>query len=296
MRVYLDTDLWNVSCDQNSSPSRILESLDRRGWTPVLGMHVVYELLKNFSNGNTERGRQLFSHVHGYLQAGLRCISKDFSEILVAEMYSLKGAHAAEKFLTFEDVEKISVEIERLSCGDVQSKWYEHIEDKQAAAARDRERVRLGISQNTSHRDFLRKVSDANLDEWLRESTDTEVGRQILFMNLRARFPAEPDAELREYAAGLLKIDARGAGALVRADIYYAWRCANRGSNPKDLLDDIYHVLSASYCNAYATGEIKQAEYASLLLWRDVRVCTYSRQHQLNQWLASAVARQSTPR
>jgi len=254
-------------------------------------MHVVYELLKNFSHGNTQRGQQLFSHIHAYLQAGLRCISKDFSEILVAEMYALKGAHSAEKFLTFDDVEKISTEIERLSRGDIESKWYEHIEDMQAGAARDRKRVREGISQHSAHRDLLRNVPEADLDEWLRKSTDTEFGRQILFINLKARFPEESDIELREYAAELLRLDARGAGALIRADIYYAWRCANRGSNRKDLLDDMYHVLSASYCNAYATGEARQAEYASLLLWRDVRVCTYSREHQLSEWLSIAVAR-----
>ena len=33
--------------------------------------------------------------------------------------------------------------------------------------------------------------------------------------------------------------------ALVRADLYYNWRCANRGSNPKDLFDDTYDVLNA---------------------------------------------------
>ena len=161
----------------------------------------------------------------------------------------------------------------------------------QAGAARDRETVRIGLSRNASHRGLFRKVSEAELDEWLRKSTDTEVSRQLLVFNLKARFPEESDAELKEYALELLKVDARGAGALVRADLYYAWRCANRGSNRKDLLDDMSHVLCASYCNAYASGEVKQAKYASKLLRRDVRVCTYVRPRQLDEWLCSVVAR-----
>jgi hypothetical protein len=53
------------------------------------------------------------------------------------------------------------------------------------------------------------------------------------------------------------------------------FRLAQISPNSKDLVDDMYQVLNASYCAVYATAEPGQAEYASLLLTDMTQVAIY---------------------
>jgi hypothetical protein len=80
----------------------------------------------------------------------------------------------------------------------------------------------------------------------------------------------------------------RFSRGVVRADLYYNWRCANRGSNPPDLIDDMFHVLNATYCDVYATKDKKQLEYAGLMLTADTRVEIYT-SGPVDQWLLGLV-------
>jgi hypothetical protein len=77
----------------------------------------------------------------------------------------------------------------------------------------------------------------------------------------------------------------RLAKGLVRADLYFNWRCARVGSIRQDLQHDVHHILSASYCDIYATKEANHANYAHLLLTQETRVCIYNRKVPLNDWL-----------
>lgn len=91
----------------------------------------------------------------------------------------------------------------------------------------------------------------------------------MLSDKIRYRFSEATPVDSLLYARALLESQTlRTAKALIRADLYFNWRCAHRGSNPKDLYDDMYHVMGAIYCDAYVTKEPAQAEYAHLLLTR----------------------------
>lgn len=76
---------------------------------------------------------------------------------------------------------------------------------------------------------------------------------------------------------------------MVRGDLYANWRCAHRNSNPRDLTEDMQHVLSASYCDIYATSEPGQFEYAGLLLSNGNRLAFYDKQVPLDSWLLGLV-------
>jgi len=109
-----------------------------------------------------------------------------------------------------------------------------------------------------------------------------------LVEHIRRQFSDAPLREAREWAVGLLTLPGCDlAKALVRADLYYNWRCARRGSNPRDLFDDIYHVLNAVYCDVYATKEQRHAEYAGLLLTASTKVAIYKHQIPLADWLVA---------
>jgi len=115
----------------------------------------------------------------------------------------------------------------------------------------------------------------------------------LLSEKIRYRFnEASPEDSLK-YADALLQSHTLRIGkALVRADLYFNWRCAHRGSNPKDLYDDMFHVLSAIYCDAYVTKEPAQAKYAHLLLTQDTTVRVYTPGIPIDEWLMSLAVRQ----
>jgi hypothetical protein len=79
----------------------------------------------------------------------------------------------------------------------------------------------------------------------------------------------------------VLSLTGRG---VVRADLYYNWRCAHRDSNRPDLIDDMFHVLNATYCDVYVSKEKNQLEYAGLLPSRATRVEIYDGS-PVDKWL-----------
>jgi len=62
--IYPDTIIWNLLCDQNIDPGKLLDSLRAKGFALVISFHTIYEFARNFERedaaGNA-RGRQLFS-------------------------------------------------------------------------------------------------------------------------------------------------------------------------------------------------------------------------------------------
>ena len=88
------------------------------------------------------------------------------------------------------------------------------------------------------------------------------------------------------YAQELIGLpSARVARGLIRADLYFNWRCAHMGSIKPDLQHDMHHVLSSSYCDVYATKEANHAKYAHLFLTPATRVCIYENKVPIDGWL-----------
>src|SRR5260370_18627016 len=48
LRIYPDTIIWNLLCDQAIDPKKLLDSLNAKGATLVASFHPVYELARNF--------------------------------------------------------------------------------------------------------------------------------------------------------------------------------------------------------------------------------------------------------
>lgn len=132
----------------------------------------------------------------------------------------------------------------------------------------------------------LKLVPESRLAAWLATEATSRGAIIMLTGHIGRNFPQVRTAELLDYAAALIKnASSLISRAIVRADLYYNWRCANRGSNPPDLADDLYHVLNASYCEIYATDDRRQAEYASYILPSTTKVAIYDRSVPLDAWL-----------
>ena len=136
----------------------------------------------------------------------------------------------------------------------------------------------------------LQCVTRSGLQQWMESETETPRGVTLLAEKITAQFSGARFEEALSWAAGLLASPAcRLARGLVRADLYYNWRCAHRGSLPGDLYHDMYHVLNATYCDVYATKESRQEEYAGLLLTPRTKVAVYDGSDSLSSWLEALV-------
>jgi hypothetical protein len=201
-------------------------------------------------------------------------------------MWALRLAKPADPFLSPNADAVLKANVETLANGIFDPRAKAFVEERAMHAPK----VRLGpviqLRLRPDVKEQLRNVSNRDLGTWLNSEILTSRGVALLADHVRRQFPEALPQDARDWAAALLKSpNSRLSAALVRADLYYNWRCAHRGSNPKDLFDDMYHVLNAIYCDVYATKERRHGQYAELLLTTHTRVAIYDGHTPLNSWI-----------
>jgi hypothetical protein len=289
--IYLDTNLWNALCDKAVHPRKLVAALAAKNANLVLSTHTLYELAKTFGASTEkalERGRELFSYLKEFVDANIPC-AKENTELLAAEMWALQLRTPTIKvFLDEADYALLSQEVDRLASGDFGERASKFIRERSEFASNTRSSQVRHLEGRADMKQNLKNVSPEALEHWLRTETLSPIGAAILTDHIVKQFPEAPQKEAIEYASALLVSRAsRMAKGLVRADLYYNWRCAYRDSIPRDLIDDIYHVLNAAHCDVYATAESRQAEYAGLLLTADTSVAIYDGVTPVDRWLGA---------
>lgn len=286
MRIYLDTNVWNILCDEGIEPRQLLKALTDGGRELALSAHALYELTKAF-RASPGRGCKLLSYLKDFVDANIPCC-KDNMELLAAEMWALQlRTSSVDAFLSERDYPLLKQEVDRLARGD---QLGEHatkfITERHHFAAVTRESQSQHLQKRPDTKSSLKAIAPGELQDWLQRETFGPVGVRLLTNHIMGRFPEAPAAEAREYASALLRSPlGRLSRTLVRSDLYYNWRCARRNSNPKDLIDDMYHVLNASHCDVYATAEERQREYAALLLPAGTSVAIYDPAVSVCRWI-----------
>jgi hypothetical protein len=278
--------LWNALCDQAVEPSSLVARLRERNAYLAIGTHDFYEIAKNFGRPeNHSRGRLLFSDFSRYLIADTLLV-KDNMELLAHEMWALKlKLSVPDTTLSSEDRALIVQKVEKLVRGELDADVKQFLATQKAQADATRTNQIAFLESRPDIKSQLRSIPEDQLSRWVDGETRRSAGRIILENHIQRRFPEVPINEIKEYATALLGQRMRFSTSMIRCDLYYNWRCANRGSIPRDLMDDIYHVLNAVYCDVYATAEPKQEEYAPLLLSDYTRVVIYDRKTPIDEWL-----------
>jgi hypothetical protein len=287
--IYLDTNLWNVLCDQGVDPARIVKKLAVRNTSLTLGNEAVYEMAKTFRDSGAAgivRGKKLFSYIAAYLSEQIPLIRVN-TELVAAEMWALqRGSSIPEILLNPGDYEITRMEIERLSHGEVSQRVKEHIETRvvSADAIRSGQVAHLKAWPDVKHQ--LTQVSIQQFPSWLDTEAQSLRAREHLAGQIDEYFPEATAEEASEWAEALLRSPVGRVGkAIVRRTLYYNWRCAHRESVSKDVYFDTNHVLNANYADVYATKESKQMEYAGLLLTSSTRIAVYDGADGIEQWL-----------
>ncbi len=291
MDIYLDTNLWNELFKQGVHPESLLKSFEGKVTRLVLSDETVYELAKTFvKNGQSglQEGIGLFAYLKEFISRSVP-ITKDNMAMVAAEMQALQWLmNEIFPFINPSDYEIVRTLVDHLSIGEISDRELEHIEKRMAIRAFDRQGVIRFLEGNPDVRRDLLAVSPELFPHWLKREAGTYSATDYLTGQIHSYFPEHPGEEALEYARALQTATAnRVSKAMIRRNIYFNWRCAHRGSIPKDLFPDSSHVINANYCNVYATKESGQAEYASLLLTPSTRVHIYDSQKPINEWLLS---------
>jgi hypothetical protein len=289
--IYLDTMLWNALCDQAVDATLLVARLRERNGCLAIGTHDFYEMAKNFTRPeNHGRGRLLFSDFTRYLVDDTVLV-KDNMELLAHEMWALKlRLSSPETTLSGEDRLLIVRKAEQFANGELGDDDAKYLERQKFFASSTRTSQIGLLNSRPEVKSRLKSIPADKLTQWLDGEVRRPSGIALLTSHICKRFPEASFNEAAEYAAALLDAEMRFSRAMVRCDLYYNWRCANRGSVPKDLIDDMYHVLNAVYCDVYATGEAKQGEYAHLVLSDETQVAIYDEKTPIDEWLVENLA------
>jgi hypothetical protein len=279
--IYLDTNLWNRLLDQGVDPVELLRELKRQNATVVLSGQTVYELTRTFRT-SAARGKELFRYVRLYIEAGIIGTYNNM-DLLRAEVRALYArADSVVAYFDPANYDALKQEVAKLAEGIVDERAWTFLSERKEFATSSRDEQKAHFEKRPDMRTQLLAVPKDGVAAWLDEQVSGDVGAAMLTRHLIRIF----ESPSTDAALGLLQHPAsRIAKALVRADLYSNWRCAQRGSNPRDLIDDMYHVLNATYTDVYATAEDGQKEYASLLLSRWTRPEFYDDSTRLGDWL-----------
>jgi len=283
--IYLDTNLWNRLLDQNVDPISLISGLERCNSSLALSGQTVYELTQTFRT-SAERGKKLFRYLKICVDAGI-VGAYDNMDLLRSEVKALyERADSVVAYYSPADYDALKVEVAKLAEGVVDERAQSFLSERREFARASREGQKAHMENRPDMKTRLLAVSEDGLAAWLDEQVSGDVGAALLTGHLVRVYESPLTDKAISTALGLLQHPApRTAKALVRADLYSNWRCARRGSNPRDLMDDMYHVLNATYCDVYATAEAGQKEYAALLLSRWTRPAIYDGSTPLKDWL-----------
>ncbi len=287
MNIYLDTMLWNELYDQGEHPTGLVASLNAKGAGLVLSPHTGFELAKTFANA-PERAKKLFLYVREFVLANIPC-TKEISGILEAEMLVLRSPTTEMRpFLPPENYREFKKDVEKLAAGEFDERAFEFVNLRNSLGVTARSGPARHLRDDVAQR--LRSVARADLDKWMEVEAASTQGAMLLIEQITRQFPEAPIEEAATWAGPLMASPTcRLAKGLTRADLYFNWRWAHRGSLPKDLYHDMYHVLISTYCDVYATRESKQEDYARLLLTASTRFEVYDGQSSLGGWLRALV-------
>jgi hypothetical protein len=278
--------LWNELCDQGVEPSSFVARLREKDACLAIGSHDFYEIANSFRNSEKHaRGRLLFSDFSQYLIAETLLI-KDNMELLAHEM---EASRLQLPFLTTtlsgKDRVLIVARAEQFANGELDEESARFLETQKSFADSTRTVQIAFLGGRPDIKGQLRLIPADQLSQWLDGETNSLVGTEILAHQIRRRFYDVSLIRAAQFAAVLLSKKMRFSMAIIRCDLYYNWRCANRESVPRDVIDDIYHILNAVYCDVYATAEAKQGKYAPLLLSNETQVAIYDKKTPIDEWL-----------
>lgn len=281
MNIYLDTNIWNELFNQNIDAVSFHAALSQQDKHLALGDQTMYELAQTFER-NPQKGQDLYRYLQKFANAGITG-THSIHELLHREA---KGhGQPIEPFATAAEYEAFLAEIEKLASGLLDESLQQDMALRQQSVPANRTGQRSHLVSRPDKLDDFLKIEESQLGDWMVSEMLKPEGTAILAGQL-IRMLGIPDFLAVLCAQELIGLpEVRIAKGLIRADLYFNWRCAHMGSIKRDLQQDMHHVLSSSYCDVYATKEADHIRYAHLLLTPATCVSIYEGKTPIDKWL-----------
>lgn len=257
--AYLEPSVINHCVDGHDAPAKIRAKLDAMGLTPVVGMHVVYELAITFLKPqNHDRGRLLFTF--------LRDLDPSYSppsgDLLAQEITRLRTGAAVLPFLSHINQAAARLEVARLARGDFDDRARSFIGRREAGI---REVHPAAMAKYIAHVNRLYARAPTAVDGLRTEDA--------LFAKLTPVVPSMVRAILRD---GVSLLEARELALrlsefpALRATVYgnlgLMLTCIVERVPPgHDKHDDYRHVIEAAYCDVLVTDDAQLLAKTSVL-------------------------------
>src|SRR5216683_208546 len=287
--IYADTTVWNALCDRAVGPGRLTKDLATQRAQLVLGTNAVYEMAKTFKGSRPnarQRGKELFSYLRQYVQLGIPLLRQTDDLLREEAKHVTKDTKDLDLFYGSADYEKLVAEVVKLAQGVFDSRAAQFVPSREAEAKQSRDDLYAAIEGQPHLKRKLASISEESVGQWISQEMKRSA-RRILTGHLAHVIPGQPLRDLTWLAKRLLASSRyRVSHAMVRSDLYLNWRYCQRGSLGKDIPDDNYHAVNASYCDFFATTDPGLAHYMSHVLTK-TKVELYDRNLPLAKWLVA---------
>ena len=157
---------------------------------------------------------------------------------------------------------------------------------RDAEAKQTRDDLYAHIERQPLLKRKLAAISEESVGRWIAQEMKRSA-RRILKGHLAHVISGHPLRDLTWLAKQLLTWPRyRVSHAMVRSDLYLNWRYCQRGTLAKDMPDDNYHAVNASYCDFFVTNDPGLAGYMSHVLTH-TSVELYDGNLLLAKWLVA---------
>lgn len=243
-KAFLETNAINRFLDEKINGKEVRAILSCHGYSPVIGLHVVYELAQTFLSGNSDdTARNLFEVV--------RDLDPDISEApeVVLKSEYTKYLHGTEVacFLCGDREAETRQEIIKLSNGTFDDNARNFISTRHECFSKDHP-----VTGQANVRAFL----DEPPNEKLRSFEDVS-------KYYENRIPELIEQILKGIASPSQALDMAGKlnnfpllKSTVMANLYLIFIAIVHKNTPAtDKVDDHRHIIEASYCDVFVTEE-----------------------------------------
>lgn len=248
-KAYLETSAIDQAERSGLSGANLSSRLRCLGFSPAIGIHTIYELAATFlSPGQETKAAALFSIVRDLDPA----YQRPSGSLLQEEVLKLRTGAAVFPFLDHLGHASARTEVGRLAFGIFDERAGQFISERES-------KIRV---------EFPNKAADY-LQHIVNTQTQKSVPRIRTFQAAYKYFESQgqlpqlirgalhnrvTESEARELAT---RLDAFPAvRSLVRANIYISFIFIANVCKPNDdKIDDYRHIIEASYCDAFITGD-----------------------------------------
>jgi hypothetical protein len=180
MNVYLETNLWNALCDHPVDVDTLVGSLGARAINLDFSDHCVTEMAKTFRGYGTaaDRGRQLFSCLSRFVDAGTRC-TKQNMELIPAELTALTSKTEVEPFLSTKEHAQLKADIDKLASGIFDEAANRLIDERIEFARRTRQAQIRHLELRPEMKQKLMAISPDAFPTWLDEQFCPWTGKRF---------------------------------------------------------------------------------------------------------------------